>query len=192
MIPRLHVSLTAPGMTSLYLAQWALTLLTVGCLTGSACIWWYGQELEEQTDHLQRNISELGQLNQQMMVKASSQGFDLTDSRIQKLPQEVAFAKRIWKQQAFSWTQFLNDLEAAVPSNVSMDSVTLNFKDATIALNGSTATLDDLNRLVDRLENHKAFHDVELSQHSLKTKKKDKKTKLVKFTMTVLYRPIET
>ena len=102
----------------------------------------------------------------------------------------MTFAKTIRTHQRFSWTQFLNDLEATVPEKISMDSVTLNFKDATIALQGSAATLNDLNRFVDELENHRAFHHVVLSRHSHKSKKKDKQHKYVVFTMKVSYEPM--
>ena len=191
MISRLHVSLTAAGVNSLTLTQWAFTLIAVGCLTISACIWWYGQELDHQTTHLQQEIKELEQVNQELVKKATAQGFDLSDSRIQELPREVTFAKKIWKQQAFSWTKFLNDLEATVPKKLSMDAVTLNFKDSSIGLSGSAATLNDLKHFVDKLETHQAFHHVVLSQHSFKNKGKDKKTKFVKFTMTVSYQPLQ-
>ena len=192
MISRLHVSLTAAGVNSLTLTQWALTLITVGCFTISACIWWYSQELDQQTAHLQQQINELEQVNQGLVRKATAQGFDLSDTRIQQLPREVTFAKKIWKQQAFSWTQFLNDLEDTVPTKISMDSVTLNFKDSSIGLSGSAATLNDLKNFVDKLETHQAFYHVVLSQHSFKKKQKDKKTKFVKFTMTVSYEPLQT
>ena len=191
MIARLHVSLAAAGVNSLTLTQWGLTLIAVGCLTISACIWWYGQELDQQTANLQQKIQELEQVNQGLVNKATAQGFDLSDSRIQQLPREVTFAKKVWKQQAFSWTQFLNDLEATVPTKLSMDTVTLNFKDSSIGLSGSAATLHDLENFVDKLETHQAFYHVVLSQHSVKNKGKDKKTKFIKFSMTVSYQPVQ-
>ncbi|UCE63561.1 MAG: hypothetical protein JSU59_12055, partial [Nitrospirota bacterium] len=71
----------------------------------------------------------LNQTNQQLMVKANALGFDLSDNRRQELPKEVIFVNTIRTHQNFSWTQFLNDLEATVPEKISMESVTLNFKD---------------------------------------------------------------
>lgn len=192
MIPRLHISLISPGIKSLVAIQWILTILTVSCLALSAGIGWHGHNLDEQTTRLQRQIAELERTNQQMMVKANAQGFDLSDSRRQELPTEVTFAKELWARQSFSWTQFLNDLEATVPDKISMDSVTLNFKHASISLQGSAATLSDLNVFVDGLENHRAFHHVVLSRHSHKKKKKNKKHDYIIFTMTVSYQPLQT
>jgi len=190
MTPRLHISLIAPGIKSLVITQRILTFLTVCCLALTGGLWWYGHDLEEQTSTLQHRIGELEQSNQQLTTKANSRGFDLSDDRRHELPKEVTFAKTIRTHQSFSWTQFLNDLETTVPEKISMDSVTLNFKDATIALQGSAATLNDLNRFVDELENHRAFHHVVLSRHSNKSKKKDKQHKYVVFTMKVSYEPM--
>ena len=187
MTPRLHLSFIAPGINRLYLTQWTLTILTVGCLALTGGIWWYGHSLEVQTASLQDRIAELQLTNQQMMVKAGSQGFDLSDRRRQELPKEVTFAQEIRAHQSFSWTQFLNDLESAVPEKISMESVMLNFKDATIALQGSAATLADLNLFVNGLENHRAFHHVVLSRHSHKAKKENESHKYVTFTMKVSY-----
>ena len=192
MIPRLHISLTAPGVNSLGLTQRILTYLTLCCLILTGGLWWYGQDLDKITSSLQTQIGILNQTNQQLMIKANAQGFDLSDNRRQELPKEVSFANTIRTHQSFSWTQFLNDLEATVPEKISMESVTLNFKDATIALQGSAATLKELNLFVDKLENHQAFHHVVLSRHSQKKKKKDKKHTYVVFTMKVSYEPIRT
>jgi Tfp pilus assembly protein PilN len=159
-------------------------------LTGG--LWWYGQGLDEQTSKLQRRIGELEQTNLLMTTKANSKGFDFSDNRREELPNEVTFVNTIRTHQSFSWTQFLNDLEATVPEKISMDSVTLNFKDATIALQGSAATLNDLNLFVDELENHRAFHHVVLSRHSQKSKKLNKKHKFIVFTMKVSYDPVRT
>jgi Tfp pilus assembly protein PilN len=192
MTPRFHLSLIAPGVKSLALTQRILTYLTLCCLGLTGGLWWYGQELDQQTSSLQTQIEILNQTNQQLMIKADSLGFDLSDNRRQELPKEVTFVNTIRTHQNFSWTQFLNDLEATVPEKISMDSVTLNFKDATIALQGSAGTLKDLNVFVDELENHPAFHHVVLSRHSQKSKKKNKKHQFVVFTMKVSYEPIRT
>ena len=190
MTPRLHISLIAPGIQRLSHAQRVLTYLTLVCLGLTGGLWWYGQSLDQQTASLQTQIETLDQTNQEMMIKANSQGFDLSENRRQELPKEVTFVDIIRTHQSFSWTQFLNDLEATVPQKISMDSVTLNFKDATIALQGSAATLKDLNLFVDELENHPAFHHVVLSRHSQKSKKKNKKHSFVAFTMKVSYEAI--
>lgn len=192
MTPRFHISLIAPGLKMLSPAQRILTYLTLMCLGLTGGLWWYGQELDRQTASLQTQMGILNLTNQQLMVKADSLGFDLSDNRRQELPKEVTFVNTIRAHQNFSWTQFLNDLESTVPDKISMDSVTLNFKDATIALQGSAASLKDLNLFVDEIENHPAFHHVVLSRHSQKSKKKNKNHTYVVFTMKVSYELIRT
>ena len=186
---RTHLSLTAPGIDSLLLTQWALTLLTVGTLIISGCIWWVSQAIDEESASFIQLNNELRMHNQELIMNASSRGIDLSNARIEALPKEVKFAKQVRKQLGFSWTQFLNDLESTVPSTISMDSVKVNFKEASIALSGSAKTLSDINGLVDQLESHTAFHHVVLSQHAHKRKKKTKKNPFVLFTLTVLYEP---
>ena len=184
---RIRVSLAAPGMDGLLLTQWGLTLLTVGCLCITGVIWWFSQALEQQSVQFQEQAHELKASNQQLIMKASTQGIDLSETRIQALPKEIKFAKQIRKQLGFSWTQFLNDLESTVPPNIAMETVKVNFKEASIALNGSAKSLDDINQLVDRIEAHPSFHNTVLSQHAHKRKKKSSTKKLVLFTLSVLY-----
>lgn len=173
--------------------QRIMTYLTLCFLGLTGGLWWYGQVLDQQTSSLQTQMSILKQANQQLMIKANELGFDLTEKRRQELPKEVTFVKMIRTHQGFSWTQFLNDLEATVPEKISMDSVRLNFfKEATIALQGSASTLKDLNLFVDKLENHQAFHDVILLRHTQKRKKENEKHQYIVFTMKVSYEPIHT
>ena len=190
MVPRLHLALTAPGLSTVALTQWFLTLFAIACLMITALTWWSGQQINTEIIQSEQDITQLQAQNHQLTNQAASKGIDLSERTIQALPQEIIFAKQIRQLQSFSWTQFLNDLEAAVPKKVSMDSVILNFKDASISLSGSASTLNDLNNLVNGLEAHPAFHYVVLSQHAHKTKRKNKDQKHVAFTMTVSYQPI--
>lgn len=192
MTSRVHISLEAPGLKWLPHTQRIMTYLSLCFLGLTGGLWWYGQELDHQISSLQTQMSILKQTNQQLMIKANALGFELTDNRRQELLKEVTFVNTIRTHQRFSWTQFLNDLEATVPEKISMDSVTLNFKEATIALQGSAATLKDLNLFVDKLENHQAFNHVVLSRHSQKRKKENEKHQYIVFTMKVSYEPIHT
>ena len=184
---RIHLSMTAQGMDSLHLVQWGLTLITVGCLTLAGCIWWYGQGLEQENHQVELKANELRARDQQLTMKAATQGIDLSHARLQALPKEVRFAKQVRQQLGFSWTQFLNDLESAVPPSVSMESVKVKFTNGSLILSGSAKTLDAINQLVDGLESHSSFHHVVLSQHAFKQKKKQDRKRFVVFTMTVTY-----
>ncbi|GJL61454.1 MAG: hypothetical protein NPIRA04_01080 [Nitrospirales bacterium] len=188
MKPRTHLSLTAPGMDRLFLAQWGLIVLMVGGLIIAGGIWWVSQEIDRERSQFLDKTHELQLLNRQMITNASSHGIDLSQERIQALPKEIRFANQIRAQLGFSWTQFLNDLESTVPDTISMESVKVNFKETTITLSGSAKTLKDINGLVDQLETHPSFHHVVLSQHAQKQNKKHDKTTFVLFTLTVLYK----
>ncbi|MCA9471942.1 MAG: PilN domain-containing protein [Nitrospirales bacterium] len=191
MKPRTHLSLAAPGMKNLSLTQWVLTLVTVGTLIISGCIWWASQTIDEESAQFRQLTNELRAHNQELIMKASSRGFDLSKARIESLPKEIQFANQVRKQLGFSWTQFLNDLESTVPTTIAMDSVKVNFKEASIALSGSAKTLADINGLVDHLESHPSFHHVVLSQHAQKRQKKSPESPFVLFTLTVLYEPTQ-
>ncbi len=184
---RTHLSLTAQGMDSLHLVQWGLTLVSVGCFTLAGCIWWYAQGLVQENWEVEKQANQLRERDQQLTMNAASQGIDLSYARLQALPKEVLFAKQVRQQLGFSWTQFLNDLESAVPAKVSMDSVKVNFVNGSLVLNGSAKTLDDINQLVDGLEAHPSFKHVVLSQHAYKQKKKRDKKRFIVFILTVEY-----
>ncbi|GJL65826.1 MAG: hypothetical protein NPIRA05_07970 [Nitrospirales bacterium] len=187
MKPQTHVSLAAPGMNGLLLAQRGLIVLTIVCVMIAGGIWWISQDINRERAEFIQKTNELRLMNQHMINNASSRGIDLSEARIQTLPKEIVFAKQIRKQLGFSWTQFLNDLESTVPETIAMESVKVNFKEASIALSGSAKTLTDINGLVDQLEAHPSFHHVVLSQHANKKSKKQANASFVMFTLTVLY-----
>lgn len=192
-LPRLQITLAAPGIRTARLMQWVLALFSVGALAGSAIIWFESEQLEVETLERHGAVNRTRERNQLFLDIAQSQGIDLSKQRLDMLSQEVALANTLSKHHVFSWTRFLGDLETAVPPRISMKSVSLNFRDTTIALTGSAATLKDLNALVDGLEGHPAFYNVVLSSHKT-TKPKGKKKggtkpRYIAFTMKVGYNP---
>ncbi len=72
-----------------------------------------------------------------------------------------------------------------------MRAVSLDEKTNTVLLNGSSQSLQDLNRLIHQLEKHQAFHDVILTQHAKKKKQDTTKKSLVVFSMKVSYDPTD-
>ena len=104
----------------------------------------------------------------------------------------MALAKELATHQKFSWTQLSNDLETAVPTRISIESVTLDFRNSSIALSGAALTLEDSSALVNGLEQHPAFQHIVLSNHKVQ-KKKDQKRKFsfIAFSLAVTYQPGE-
>ncbi|RMH31537.1 MAG: hypothetical protein D6690_15425 [Nitrospirae bacterium] len=186
----LRVSLAAPGMSRLRFVQWLLACILVAALGATTTFWWTSQTVTAQIRQIEHNLDALRARNQRMRAQAVQTGWDLSEARLRQLPQEIDFARQLQRLESFSWTQFLNDLESAVPANVSLESVVLNFTDSSIALRGMTKTLTDLERLVERLEDHPAFDEVVLSQHAVKTissRKKVNHRQVIAFSLTVRY-----
>ena len=169
---RLHLPLTASGLGLVHGLQVLLALVCLGLWLFVPWIWMTAQGVQEDIQNLEASFLETQQLHTQFINQTQTSGYSLAPARLQALPHEVKFARQLSTQQRFSWTQFLNDLEAAVPKNVSMESVALNFKNSSIALSGSTASLKDLAALVKGLEDHDAFQNVILAGHKAQDQKK--------------------
>ena len=187
MIPSVHRNLSAPGITFLQLSQVGLTLLTAGALALTASFWWEGNSLHEQIDVLENQAASVETANQQLVSQARAAGLDLSHQAIRGIPSKITFVKQVRERVGFSWTQLLTDLETAIPSDITLNSVSLDEKTDTILLQGSAASLPDLNRLLHHLEKHPAFQNVLLSQHSTKTTKEEQGGSHSVFSLTVTY-----
>jgi len=191
MVPRVQINLSAPGLNPLTLAQFGLKLLTVGGLAVTISFFWVSTTLHKKIDALENQTYMILNQTSQVVAKAKAKGMDLSDQAIQKIPQHILFVKQVRERVGFSWTQLLTDLEAAVPKSLMMRAVSLDEKTNTVLLNGSTRSLQDLNRLIHQLEKHQAFHDVILTQHAKKIKQDTTKKSLVIFSMKVSYDPTD-
>lgn len=186
----LHIPLAASGLQTVRLIQSALAGICLLLVISMGWLWWESHEIETKILEQEIAIAQIMDISRQFRQQAEEKGYNLSDQWVQTLPQHVAFAKELATHQQFSWTQLLNDLEMAVPPNVSMESVTLDFRNSSIALSGAALNLQDLSALVDGLENHPAFQKIVLSNHKVQ-KKKDKKRKFsfIVFNLTVTYQP---
>lgn len=187
---RLQVPLSAPGLGLLQILQAVLAIVCIGLWLFVPWIWMTAQDVKEDIASLDESLLQTRQLHTQFINQSEISGYSLSQTRLKTLPQEVKFATQLSSQQRFSWTQFLNDLEAAVPKNVSMESVALNFKNSSIALSGTTKSLTDLAALVKGLEEHEAFRNVIVSGHESRAKQKLKPEAFpnaVDFSLEVIY-----
>jgi hypothetical protein len=187
MIPRVHMNLSAPGTQYLQLTQFGLNLLTVGALALTGSFWWYGSALNQQIDVIEEQVATVQAANEQLIAQAQMTGLDLSHQAIHGIPPQVAFVKQVRERVGFSWTQLLNDLETAIPPDITMNSVSLDEKHHTILLQGSATSLPDLNRLIHQLDKHPAFQKVMLSQHASKHKKDERGESHIAFSLTVSY-----
>lgn len=197
LLPTLHLSLTASGFSLLRAAQWGLTLIIAASATTVLWFWWETWMIDDLAAQREQATERVRETNRQFTLQAAQTGMDLSEARANELGRQVAFVNRLTEQRAFSWTQFLSDLEEAVPPHISISSVALDFKENVITLSGAALTLKDLATLVNKLETHAAFRNVVLSQHRFleptgkgesNASGKDE-ARTVEFTMTVTYRP---
>ena len=190
--PRLHLPLSAPGLGTVRLVQAALAGVSLLLFFGMGWLWWETQEIEAGISEQETAVTQLMHTSRQFRQQAEAKGYNLSDQWLQALPQHVAFAEELMTHQKFSWTQLLNDLETAVPERISMESVTLDFRNSTIALSGAALTLKDLSALVDGLERHPAFQHIIVSNHKVQKKKKKRQTRkfsFIAFSLEVTYQP---
>jgi Tfp pilus assembly protein PilN len=187
MVPRVHVNLSAPGTNYLRLVQFGLNLLTVGALTLTASLWWLGHTLNQEIDALENQAYAVRTANEQLVAQAKTGGLDLSHQAIRNIPPQVSFVKQVRERVGFSWTQLLTDLEAAIPKDITMRSVSLDEKHDTILLQGSAVSLPDLNRLIHQLDKHPGFQNVILSQHASKNQKDSPGGSHIEFSLTVSY-----
>ena len=142
-----------------------MVLLIFGSFGVAFWCWRESQPLEENAVRYELSTARVQELNRQFADQMVRDGLTLTTEQMTTLVREVKFANQLAENRVFSWTGLLSDLEEAVPPRVSISSVTLNFKESTILLNGAVRALPDLTALVNSLESHSKFRKVVLSQH---------------------------
>jgi type IV pilus assembly protein PilN len=139
------------------------------------------QDVQAMTGRAEQALVRAAEQDSRVQVEGRAEGLDLSDAALQRLPRDVAFANQLIAKRAFSWTNFLGDLEKAIPPGVSINSIRLDPKESIIALTGSAASLKDLTTLIISLEDHAAFHDAVLLQYRVQD------NTLVDFNVTVHY-----
>lgn len=190
--PRLHIPLSAQGLGLVRLIQAALAGTCLLLFLGMGWLWWDTQQIESEIRQDEKAITQIMNTSRQFRQHAEAKGYNLSDQWLQALPQHVAFAEELATHQKFSWTQLLNDLETAVPARISMESITLDFRNSSIALSGAALTLEDLSALVNGLEQHPAFQHIVLSNHKVQKKKdQERKFSFIAFSLAVTYQPGE-
>ncbi len=189
MVPRVNIHLSAPGIKPLTLSQFGLKAVILICLTLTGCFWWIGTNLNHQIDAFVEKTQMIMAQTRQVVIETKSEGIDLSDQAIQKIPKHISFIKQVRERVGFSWTQLLTDLESAVPKNLIMSGVSLDEKTHIVRLSGSTPSLKNLNQFIHQLEKHSAFQDVILTQHAKKKKGKIARQSHIVFSMKVAYNP---
>jgi Tfp pilus assembly protein PilN len=185
--------------------RWFQVGMLVAMLTSlglSAWLWQESVDLELAAERVEAAAAKLQAANLQLNGELVAEGLTLKAAQLTDLKREIVFANHVSAKRDLSWARLLSDLEEATPPHVSYSSVQLNYKEATVTLQGATASLADLNALVASLDGHDAFGKATLSSHALEAAKDEKgevashdsaglpNVKQVLFDMTATYRPL--
>lgn len=153
-------------------------LLVIGiCWNLSQAILTYQESLT-----IQAELDRVRQQDLTLIVEARHEGIDLSEEALKKLPSEVELANQLLKKRTFSWTQFLTELEQAIPSRLALSSVRLDQTGTLIRLAGTATSLDDITAFTVGLQNQSNFKNPILAQHRVGP------TGLVEFDVTLQYR----
>ncbi len=131
---------------------------------------------------MQARLDHVRMQDQQLLAEAQQEGIDLSESVSQQLPVEVSLANQLLTKRNFSWTQFLSALEAAIPRDVSIQSIHLDPGSTVVHITGLAVTVEDVTALTVTLQDHAFFHDPVLGQH------RAGQDGLVEFDLTLRYR----
>lgn len=166
-MPRVSLNVAHQDVQWLRLVDGMLVLVTIMALAGSGYGWWRISTVTAEAEQFEHAAARVAG-DAQVLVKETSTGRGrIVKERVAHLIAEVTLANSLPASQAFSWTQFLTDLEETLPSGVLLATVSVDFHTTVITLTGNASTLALLTDLITALERHPAFREVVLSQHRL-------------------------
>jgi hypothetical protein len=112
----------------------------------------------------------------------STTGIDASDTGVRAFGEKVAVLNELISHRVFSWTLLLNELESAVPNNISVSRLQPKFPEGVVTLSGKAISLKDLTRFIIKLEDSQDFAEVFLKDQSTD------KEGFVEFTIEFKYR----
>lgn len=200
-----HLPLESSEVRLVRWCQWGILAITVGMLCLAGWWGWESQALQETAERYEAVAARSVSLNQSFAAQMQRDGLILTPDQIAAARMEVAFANQLTDKRTFSWTRLLSDLEETVPPEVSIASIKLNFQESAVVLEGMAQRLQDLNRFVHQLQQHRAFRQAVLSKHEFRheatgkagvtanqsvTSDEVETERVIEYSLTVLYRPM--
>ena len=167
-----------------YLAPTRVVLAALSWILGGAILWSVSQTVITMHDRqdLQARLDQVRVQDHQLLAEAQREGLDLSGPSLQQLPVEVSLANQLLTKRHFSWTQFLSALEAAIPPQVSIQSIRMDPGSAVVHMTGLAVTVEDVTALTVTLQDHAVFRDPVLGQHRVG------QDGLVEFDLTLHYR----
>ena len=166
-IPSVHLSVAPVAIHVVRLVQWVLSGIIVIACALSGWWWWDSRTLEDEAARYAFAATRTEDLNRQFTAQMQREQLTLTSQQMATIKQDVAFINQLADQRAFSWTQLLSDLEAALPPATSIGMIQLDMKDATVTFDGLAARMQDLNALIANLQTRAAFSHPVLHHHKI-------------------------
>lgn len=131
----------------------------------AAAMWWWASENRREEAVLQENTARVQEQASRLRDDLRGVGFSPDDdAAVGALVKQVAALNLVLEAKAFSWTALLNDLEAAVPKNVSVSSIRPDLKTKILTLDGVALGLQDVTALMTSLQEGGRFAEVFLQQ----------------------------
>lgn len=129
---------------------------------------WWASENRREAAAIEENVTRVQQQASRLRDELRRVGFLPDDAAaVDSLAKQVAGLNQILEAKAVSWTELLNDLEAAVPRNVSISSIRPEARSKTLTIGGVALTLQDVTALMTALQNSGRFTDVFLQQQKI-------------------------
>ena len=136
----------------------------------------------QESSAIQAELDRVRQQDLDLIAEARHEGIDLSEVALKRLPSEVELANQLLEKRTFSWTQFLTELEQAIPPRLALSSVRLDQAGTMVRLTGTAMSLEDITTFTVGLQDHATFKDPILAQHRVGP------NGLVEFDVTLQYR----
>ncbi len=143
-------------------ALYAIALCGVALAAGMG---WWASETRREAAALEENMARVQQQASRLREELRGAGFSPDDpTAVERLGTQVVGLNQILEFKAFSWTALMNDLEAVVPRNVSIQSIRPDLKTKRLMFDGVALTLQDVTALMTALQTSGRFADVFLQR----------------------------
>lgn len=131
-------------------------------ILGLIFLWYAGGSVKGLDKEIERVSSKVAELPGKEPAKPVAQK-DVDRERA-----GLVSTSEIMEQRSFSWIGALDNLEKAIPPNVSLVSIQPSFKEGGVRLSGYAKDFSSLSRFIDNLEGLRVYKRVLLTNHSAK------------------------
>lgn len=164
----LHLDFVSREMHIFRWVQRTLWVISAMMVTLAGWWSWNSRSVNDEAGAYEQAIARVEAMTGSFLAKMQEDRLAISPEQVSMVREEVAFANQLADKRAFSWTRLLSDLEETIPPQVSLSSVTLNFQESTVVMEGNAAQLQDLNTFIQRLDTHRGFRQAVLDRHELR------------------------